>query len=647
MVANIMCAIAGIVNMKEDLRHNYKEVDKVVTNMGMTMTHRGPDDFRTIVDESIAFAHARLAVIDIEGGAQPMTKIGIGREYRILAADFYVSKCPLKIIDNFNRFTIVYNGELYNMNKIRERLIKKGYEFETFSDTEVILNSYIEYGEKCVDYLNGIFAFAIWDSKKKEVFLARDRFGVKPLFYTVLKDNFIFGSEIKALLEFPGFRAKIDEEGLSEIFGIGPARTPGCGVFKEIRELKPGYAMIISPENTRTYRYYQIKAYHHRDNYKQTVEHTWELLNDAITNQLISDVPLCTLLSGGLDSSIVSAASARFLRERGEQLSTYSFEFENNDIYFQSNKFQPESDDPYAKMMAEHINSDHRVLTCSNQELYDCLYDAVRAKDLPGMADVDSSMLYFARKMKQNHTVCLSGECADEVFGGYPWFRDEQWFSANRPLTFPWTKNLSVRKSILNDSVNRKLKLDEYVANAFEQAIADTPKLAGESKKQERAREINYLNIRHFMTTLLDRKDRTTMYSGLEVRVPFADHRLVEYVYNVPWEYKFHKGQVKGLLRDSAGFLLPEKVRKRKKSPYPKTYDPEYDRLLREEVHNILNKKSLPIHELINHQYIQKMLDEDSNVVSPWFGQLMAGPQMLAYIIQINYWLGEYNIDIL
>ena len=644
-----MCSIAGICDFTTDLRKEYKEIDKIISDMGVTMLTRGPDDFRTIVDENIAFSHTRLAVIDIEGGAQPMTKIGNGYEYKILAPEFYLSKCPLLIIDNFSRYTIVYNGELYNTEDLRNDLIKAGYSFETTSDTEVLLTMYIEYGEKCVEKLNGIFAFAIWDSKNKSVFFARDRFGVKPLFYYEMNGRWIFSSEIKGILKYPGFKACIDREGICEIFGIGPARSPGNGVYKGIYELKPGYAMKVTLEGCRSVRYYQVAVHEHEHNYEETVEHTWELLNDAITRQLVSDVPLCTLLSGGIDSSIISAAAAIFLKKKGEQLSTYSFDYNGNDVYFKANKFQPEMDEPYVNIMVNHIGSKHKYLYCDHIDLYSSLYDAVKAKDLPGMTDVDSSLLYFARKIKENHTVCLSGECADEVFGGYPWFRDEEWFDTSNPRmkAFPWTKELDVRLNILNKDILKKINLQEYVENAFDVAIKDTPYLQGESIRKRRCREISYLNLRHFMTTLLDRKDRMTMYSGLEVRVPFADDKLIDYIYNVPWDFKFHNGVVKGLLRDSAGFLLPKEVKYRRKSPYPKSYDPKYERLLKQEMTNIFSHSKEPINELIDNRYIQKMLLKESNLIKPWFGQLMAGPQIYAYLIQINYWLKEYNIDIL
>lgn len=641
-----MCSIAGICDFTKDLRMDYSYNEKIVSNMGVSMLNRGPDDFRTIVDENIAFAHTRLAVIDIDGGAQPMTKIGANKEFKILAKEFYQSKCPLKIIDNFNRYSIIYNGELYNTKELKDCLIKEGYEFETSSDTEVLLTSYIHYGEDCVDYLNGIFAFAIWDSRKKRLFVARDRFGVKPLFYCIIGEQLVFASEIKALFCHPDVKPVIDDESMRQVFGIGPARTPGSGVFHDIYELKPGYALTKSEEGIDIKRYYQIPVFLHKENYKDTVKHTWDLLNDAITRQLVSDVPLCTLLSGGLDSSVVSAVAARRAKEKGETLSTYSFNYNDDDIYFQANDFQPTKDEPYALIMAKHIGSNHRSLYCSHIDLYSALFDAVKAKDLPGMADVDSSMLYFARLMKQNHTVCLSGECADEVFGGYPWFRDEEWFKAESALDygrFPWTKNLEVRKGVLRDDVEKRLSLDDYVNCAFKNAIEDTPLLYGETKRARLERIISYLNIRHFMTTLLDRKDRTTMYCGLEVRVPFADHKLVEYIYNVPWSFKCRNGVVKGLLRDATGFLLPDEVKNRKKSPYPKSYDPKYENLLKRELSKIIYGRNEPVMEYVSKDKIETLLQSERNVVKPWFGQLMAGPQLFAYIIQVNYWLKEYS----
>ncbi len=615
-----MCGIAGFCNFSKNLLHEKEENNKIVSQMGRLLTHRGPDDFGTYVAEHIAFSHARLAVIDPKNGKQPMRRTVNGYNY-----------------------VIVYNGELYNTDVIKKGLVEKGYKFYTNSDTEVLLVAYIEYGEKCGEYLNGIYSFAVWDSFRKSCFLCRDRFGVKPLFYTSSDNLFAFASEIKALFKYPTIKPKLNDYSLCEIFGLGPARSPGCGVFDNIHELPPGYCATVDYSGIKLRPYWQLEAKLHTDSYEETVEKTRDLLFNSIQNQLISDVPLCTLLSGGLDSSVVSAVAARAMKSRGKILDTYSFDYCDNSKFFKASSFQPAEDRPFVDIMVKAIGSNHRYLECGYEDLYKSLYTAVCAKDLPGMADVDSSMYYFCHQIKNNHTVCLSGECADEIFGGYPWFRDSEIYKTR---AFPWSKNLDVRKEVISRDLLKKLPLDEYVRCQYEKTMSKVPYLEGENEVKRRQREIAYLNITWFMTTLLDRKDRMTMASGLEVRVPFADHNLIEYVYNVPWEYKYHNQTVKGLLIDVARDILPGEILNRKKSPYPKSYNPMYENLLKKELNDILSDSDSPILPYINIKAIKAQMNMTSDYGKPWFGQLMATPQMYAYLIQINYWMKLYNLTI-
>lgn len=615
-----MCGIAGYLDFTSDLRDEYDKNKAIVKAMGNTLAHRGPDSSGEYIGSHSAFAHKRLAVVDPVGGAQPMIK-NIGD----------------------NEYAVIYNGELYNTDEIRNELKKKGYEFTTNSDTEVVLTAYIEYGPDCVNEFNGIYGIAIWDQSKENCFICRDRFGVKPLFYTQKNGKFIFGSEIKAILEHPEVDTIIDKYGLCEIFGLGPARTPGCGVYQGINEIPPGYAAIINKNKRDIYCYWSLKAEEHTDNYEQTVEKTRFLLFDAIERQLVSDVPICTLLSGGIDSSIVSSVASNYLKRQGRRLDTYSFDFKDNSKYFKASSFQPSEDRPYVDIMVNAIDSNHHYLECETLKLADYLKDAVIAKDLPGMADVDSSLLYFCREIKKNHTVCLSGECADEIFGGYPWFRDQEVYETN---AFPWSKNFDFRKEILDPDILDQLPLEEYVKEQYDKTIAKVSKLDGEGKLVSRQREISYLNTAWFMATLLDRKDRMTMASGLEVRVPFGDHRLIQYLYNVPWEYKYRNQEVKGLLRDAAKDVLPNEVLYRRKSPYPKTYDPSYENLLKNTLKGILRDPDAPVHQLINDHKIEALMKENSDLGRPWFGQLMATPQMYAYLIEINFWLERYQVKI-
>ena len=570
--------------------------------------------------EHIGFAHARLSIIDLANGKQPMSR-KIGNK----------------------TYTIIYNGEIYNTKELKDDLELKGWRFKTTSDTEVILVGIIEYGNDFVKQLNGIYAFAIWDEYNETLSLFRDRLGVKPLFYSFKDGVLIFGSELKVLFEYPGFKPVIDKKGLCEIFGLGPAKTYGSGVFKDCNEVLPGYYNVISRDGMKDIQYWKLISRPHTDSYEETIEKTSFLLKDSIIRQMISDIPICTFLSGGVDSSIVTAVCANELAKRGEQLNTFSFDFSGNDEYFKANSFQPSRDRPYVDMMVSHFKTNHTYLECDNIKLADSLYKAVDAKDLPGMADVDSSLLYFCSEVKKYNKVTLTGECADEIFGGYPWFHNKESFEMH---TFPWSKNIEPRTQLLKNSLVKELNLEKYILDTYDKSIEETPELAIEDEIDARRREISYLNIKWFMVTLLDRMDRTSMYSGLEARVPLADHRILDYVWNVPWEIKCKNGVVKHLLRESAKGLLPDEVLFRKKSPYPKTYNPHYEKLLSDRLNEVLKDPSSPLNTLIDTAKVNEFMRTPSDYGKPWFGQLMAGPQMLAYLLQINYWLNKYNITL-
>lgn len=657
-----MCGISGFCDFNTNLKKKEETNRKLVEDMGKTITHRGPDSFGSYIGDHVAFAHTRLAVMDPENGMQPMIKQREGYTY-----------------------VIVYNGELYNTNEIKEELEKRGSKFHTTSDTEVLLEAYITFGREVVERLNGIYSFMIWDEKNKSSFFCRDRFGVKPLFYTIQDGRFFFASEIKALLAYPSIHPKINAYGLCEVFGIGPARSTGNGIYENIHEVPPGYCGVYDYNGIKLYCYWKLEAKKHEESYEETVEHVRSILLDAIERQLISDVPICTLLSGGLDSSIISAVCAKVLEQKGRKLDTYSFDFTHNNEFFKASTFQPDQDRPYVDKMIEFLQTNHHYLECEYQELFQCLFDAVKAKDLPGMADVDSSLLYFAKQIKKNHTVCLSGECADEVFGGYPWFRDKDSY---RQQCFPWSKDLSIRELVVGEKLKKTLPLKEYIQCQYKKTMECVSLLEEESnaisfieamEKQpgqidyyfektwcnlfeevkqgnidetvayairKRQREISYLNTSWFMTTLLDRKDRMTMANGLEVRVPFADHRLIQYLYNVPWEYKYHNGEVKGLLKDAVKDILPKEVIWRKKCPYPKTYNPKYEQLLKIELKRIIADTNAPLHMLVEAKTLTEMMENPSDYGKPWFGQLMALPQMYAYLIEINDWLERYQVEI-
>lgn len=615
-----MCGISGFYQPNQNfiLRQNYYQ--DILDSMNRVQKRRGPDDQGTFLSEHFGLAHVRLSIVDLFTGHQPM----------------------LKLVDG-HTWGIVYNGELYNTNELRKELILRGYTFETASDTEVILIAYLEYGPDFVSRLNGIFAFAIMDPVHNCLMLCRDRVGVKPLFFSRQKEGVVFSSEIKGLFCWPELKPILDCNGLNEIFSIGPARTSGSGVFRDISEVLPGHYLIFSRDFVCQKCYWKLKSHPHEDNYEDTIEKTAFLVEDAICRQMVSDVPICTFLSGGVDSSLVSSICARELKKKNQQLTTFSFDFVGNQKNFKSNAFQPSLDRPYVEKMVTWLDSDHHYLECSTEVQAELLKDSVQAHDIPAMADVDSSMLYFCSQVAPCCKVTLTGECADEIFGGYPWFHREECFHAH---TFPWTMDLKARQVLLSDDFLSELHMENYVQNVYETSLDQVPKLVGESPLETRRREISYLNLQWFMQTLLNRMDRTSMYSGLEARVPFADHRIIEYLWNVPWNMKARDGVVKNLLRQAGRGKLPDEILFRRKSPYPKTYDKGYETLLIGKMREIMNDSASPVVRFLDRKKVEVFLSSPSDYGKPWYGQLMAAPQMMAYVIQIDLWMRQYQPEI-
>ncbi|MBP1966098.1 asparagine synthase (glutamine-hydrolyzing) [Paenibacillus aceris] len=613
-----MCGITGWIDWRKDLTG----YPSILENMTETLHLRGPDASGTWISQHCALGHRRLSVMDPENGAQPMVR---------KQGDY--------------TYTIVYNGELYNAPELKKELELRGHHFRTTCDTEVLLASFIEWGRACVDRLNGIFAFAAWNDQEQSLYLVRDRLGVKPLFYSHQNSVLLFGSEPKAILAHPDFQAEVGAEGLAEIFAVGPARTPGHGIYRNMSELKPGQCAVFDRNGLSIRTYWKLESQPHPHDIDATATQVQQLLSDTSQRQLVSDVPICTLLSGGLDSSALTSLAAEHYKESGKgALHTFSVDYKDNDKHFKANLFQPNSDAPWIKRMTEHLGTEHHYIEFDTPELVESLKTAVFARDTPGMADVDGSLYLFCREIKKEATVAISGEAADEIFGGYPWFHNEEALAAN---TFPWSLKLPNRVNLLAPDFVDWIKPVEYVSNRYQQALSEVPRLAGETQQQNRMREMSYLNITRFMPTLLDRKDRMSMAVGLEVRVPFCDHRLVEYVWNIPWEIKTSGDREKGILRKALKGVLPDDVLTRKKSPYPKTHNPNYLAAVRKWVLEILDDPSSPLLPFIDVKKIRALASSDTNDFDlPWFGQLMTGPQLFAYLAQVDTWLRSYKISI-
>lgn len=603
-----MCGIAGILSQNIDLR----EREPLIRDISESLKLRGPDGFGEYTKPYVTLIHRRLSVIDPEKGAQPMS---------------------------FGKYVIAYNGEIYNTQEIKNDLLAKGYSFDTQCDTEVVLKAYCEWKEKCCEKLNGIFAFAVWDDGEHSLFVCRDRIGVKPLFYSRKNGVFAFASRIKSLLLIPEISAEVDENGLNEIFMLGPAKPIGSAVFKDINELPPASYMTVKNGNVSIKQYWRLTAKEHTDNEAQTIEKTHFLVTDAIKRQLVSDVPLCTFLSGGLDSSIISEIASREYLKRGDRLTTYSVDYTDNDKFFKASVFQPNKDSDYINLISDYIKSEHKNIVLDNKAVALALKESTEARGLPGFTDVDSSLMLFCREVKREHTVALSGECADEIFGGYPWYHNKAILFED---TFPWSRSTDVRKSILKEGLLKNA--DEYVRSKYLETVSKTDYLESDGKTERRMREMFMLNMDWFMQTLLMRKDAMSMESSLEVRVPFCDYRIAEYAYNMPWSLKSLNGREKGILRKAFENELPEEIVYRKKSPYPKTYNPVYFNEVCRLTREVLADKGCPLYEMLNTKKLEELMENPDALSEPWYGQLMKGPQVLAYVVQIYYWIKEYKV---
>ena len=611
-----MCGIVGWSNLKNNIRDYSDIMDEMID----TLKLRGPDSAGLKTYNHALMGHRRLIIVDPTGGMQPMTKIINNKEY-----------------------TICYNGELYNTEEVRADLISKGYKFDSYSDTEVLLTSYIEYGQKCADYLNGIFAFGIWDEYNQELFLCRDQLGIKPLFYSYIDGNLIFASEIKALLKHPYIDSIVDRDGLIELISLGPARTLNGAIFKDIKEIPPAHYLLFNKRGINLNEYWKLETMEHEDDIDTTKKKVRDMLVEIIENQLVSDVPVCTFLSGGLDSSVISSvAFDKFKKDGLGVLNTFSIDYKDNEKYFKKNLYEPNSDPEYVKRMVEFLGSNHHNIVLNNIDLARALDDATKAADLPGMADVDSSLYLFAKEVRKYATVALSGECADEVFGGYPWFTREY----DSIEIFPWANSIEYRKNILKPSL-KDLPIEEYVKQTCRDSINKIDKLPKESHDDRIIRELTYLNIKYQMLTLINRKDRMTMSNSLEGRVPYADKRLVQYAFNFPKDIKLLHGREKGLLREAVRGIVPDEIIDRKKSPYPKTHNPEYTREVSNMLKKILEDRSSPIHQIIDYDFVSNIVDTGGkSFKEPWYGQLMTGPQVIAYLIQLNNWMKFYNVKL-
>jgi len=600
-----------------DLTRDLRAESDAVQAMTDSMACRGPDAEGSWLSADAAMVHRRLAVIDLEGGTQPMIAHGGGRP------DVHDQEVVLS-----------YTGEVYNYRGLRQELRARGHAFRTSSDTEVVLHAYLEWGHACVERFVGMFAFAVWDARRRELLLARDRLGVKPMYYSAWDGGVVFGSEPKALLASGRFDAVLDDQAVTELFAMFGTASPGYGGMRDLSEVRPGHVVVFGADGHREHRYWELVSREHDDDAATTASTVRELLRDAVEGQLVSDVPLCALVSGGIDSSAVAALAATALEQQGDKLHTFSVDFAEGAEGFLADANRPALDAPFVELLVQTIGSVHTDVVLDTRDLLALQRRATQARDLPSMGDLDTSLYLLFAAIHGQSTVALSGEAADEVFGGYAWFRDPQ---ALRRAGFPWTPDDLGLANVLSDELRARLQPEDYVRSRYADAVAEVPLLPGESAAQARRRELSYLGLTRFMPVLLDRKDRMSMAAGLEVRVPFCDHRLVEYAWNIPWELKGLDGEPKGVLRRAVAPLLPPVLVQRPKAMYPVTIDPAYDTAVRTQALDLLASGS-PVTQLLDTGRVLDLVHGSSRR-PPWMQRLA-----LAYLGQVAHWFDSYDV---
>jgi asparagine synthase (glutamine-hydrolysing) len=596
-----VCGITGWVDYERDLASERR----AAMAMTRTMRRRGPDDEGLWIDPHVALGHRRLAVIDVEGGVQPM------------------SDGPA---------TLVYSGEVYNFRELRRELEGHGHRFRTRSDTEVVLQAYLRWGADLAGHLNGMFAFAVWDRRTEELLLVRDRMGIKPLYYAPTPHGVLFGSEPKAILANPGFTPRVRDEGLYEV--VTMTKTPGHAVFDGMREVEPGHTVRVSRSGITDRTYWTLSAREHTDDIPSTVRHVRELLDDIVERQLISDVPLCTLLSGGLDSSALTALADRALG--AESVRSFAVDFVDETGGFIPDELRDTADTPYVHDVAKHVGSQHNdVVLRTDQLASPTIMDAVlHARDLPSIGDMDASLYLLFAEIRRHSTVALSGESADEIFGGYRWFHEPDVVAAD---TFPWAHTaFGSGRDLLDPGF--VARAEEYQHRRYREALTEVPHVPGADPLERRMREICYLHLTRMVRVLLDRKDRLSMAVGLEVRVPFCDHRLVEYVFNTPWSHKTYDGREKSLLRGAVADALPESVLQRVKSPYPATQNASYEQAIRKRLDEIVADSAAPVRDYLDPAAVRKALERPVGNAS--FQRDRIG---LERAVTLNDWLATYR----
>lgn len=571
--------------------------EKFLNALNMTGSNT-PDETGVMFTDLFALGHKRLCIRDKTNGHQPMS------EY-----NHHLAFC----------------GQIYNIKEIQDNKSEH-------SDTKGLLKCLINLQEAAFDKLNGSFSFVYINNDT--VYAVRDHIGSKPLYYSFIDDDIIISTNIKGILEY-GVEAVMGQLEICNLLGLSPSHKPGHTLYKGIYEIKPGhYLKFNKKDGIKMVKYFDVKREPHIMDYQSTVDYVRYLVKDSVEKELVSDYGISCLLSGGLDSSIVGAIAS----DKVSKLKTYSIDYEDNNIDFKPNEFEKSRDAEFIPFMINKYDLNHTSNLIDNCTIIDYLKSCVELRDGPGMADIDASLLYLCKEVGNNYKCTLTGECADELFGGYAWFKNPDL------STFPWIRNLDYRLSLVNKKILDKVDVKKFVDDTLKEAIKEAPVDENDNEKQKKELQMNYLNLKFVMTQLLDRMSSIGAGVNVEGRIPFADKRIVKFAYNIPYEYKCYNGIEKGILRDAFKDILPEEIVNRRKSPYPKSQAKSYHNKIKREFEKLFSKDSR-IFEIFDKQKLFELLDKDE-MDCPWYGQLMRYDSFLGYLLQVNYWLEKYNVRI-
>lgn len=537
------------------------------------------------------------------------------------------------ILENKKDYVIKFVGNINNIEEIKEK-----YNIRLENLEDILLELFLEYGDDFLKDINGEFSLCIKNLVTKDTFLIRDKLGVKPLYYTILSNGEIYvENRIDKLIKNTNITPIIDKEGVKMLALLGPAKEEGKTLFKNIYEVKPGCYNVYTSGKLIEVKYFDYINKINVDTKEEVKEKIKKVLEDSILKRCDKE-NVNVMLSGGLDSSIVTTV----LYNNNKKINSYSVDYENNNINFSPNKFQKTQDKDFISKISDKTNSKHTNIIINEKQLIDNLREAVIARERPAMGDIDSSLLVFLKEMqKLNVNTCFTGECSDEIFLGYPWL-----YTECSKEKIPFINNIELRKKFIKKNILSENEIDEYINNIYYKYINDLKLSDVIDDKSKKFIKNNYLTIKLFMPVLIERAEKISNYLNMNLKIPFADYRIFEYLFNVPFYYKINNYyNEKSLLKEIYLDDLPIEIIKRKKSPYPKTYDPNYLESVQKILYEMLENENCKLKEIFDIEFIKEYIKKDGNIYEgPFFGQLMTYPQVLAYLIQIEMWMQMYNV---